>query len=389
MKVILISCIVPGNKANTNPVLYRHCNEAGDIELLVVSDGPVTGFNHVVLKHRFWSRIFKRMAKTRLRRWALDCQEFFLQCDPNQVAAICRSFKPDVILTVAHDGLWRLAAIEAQSSGIPLVTIFHDWWPALSGTHEMIRPILDKRFRALHRHSTVSLPVCDGMLAALGPSTGAEILYPIPSGCAPPSDNSGVCRDGRNGLKLIFMGNLFDYGGMVKAALEATKEHPGIRLEVSGRSPTWPASFKKEMQERGLWHDFIPEEKFGDWLATADAFLVPMRFDPHYRRYMETSFPSKITHYAQFHKPIVIWGPDYCSAVRWARKSNCALCITDPSPVALVRALETITKPELNRLEDAARQAAKTEFNADQLQRQFLLALGRAMKSKSALQNIK
>jgi Glycosyltransferase Family 4 len=387
MKVILISCIVPGNEANTNPVIYRHLKGVSDVQLLVVSDGPVPGFNHVVLKHRLWSRVFKRIAKTYLKRWGLDCQEFFLQCDPTRLTAICRSFKPDVILTVAHDGLWRLAVKEARASKVPLVTIFHDWWPALSGTHEMIRPFLDKQFRALHQHSTVSLCVCEDMLAALGHRAGAEVLYPIPSGCAPPTNNSGARRDQVSGLKIIYLGNLFDYGVMVQAALEATKEHPRIRLEVGGRTQTWSSSFKKEMKERGVWHDFIPEEKLGEWLATADAFLVTMRFEPRYRRYMETSFPSKITHYSQFHKPIVIWGPDYCSAVRWARRKNCALCITDPSPAALVRALETVSASEMNRLADAARHLAKTEFNADLIQKQFLGALDRAMKSKSALCN--
>jgi len=387
MKVILISCIVPEKASGGNLLLYRHFKDAGDTELLVVSDGRVPGFNHVVLQHRIWSRVFKRIAKTHLRRWALDCQEVFLQCDPNKVAKICRTFKPDVIMTVAHDGLWRLAVKEAAASRVPLVTIFHDWWPALSGTHEIIRPFLDKRFRALHQNSAVSLCVCEEMLAALGPHPGAEVLYPIPSGCAPPIINSPVCRDPKIGLKVIYMGNLFDYGGMVQAALEATKEHPGIRLEVRGKSPVWPMSFKNEMQERGLWHDFVPEEQLGSWLATADAFLVTMRFEAHYRNYMETSFPSKIPHYTQFHKPIVIWGPEYCSAVRWARKNSSALCITDPSPAALVRALETVSASELNNFADAARKLAKTALSADVIQKQFLEALRRAMKSKSALRN--
>ena len=225
------------------------------------------------------------------------------------------------------------------------------------------------------------------MLAALGPHPRAEILYPIPSGYASPPNNSGVRHDHERGLKVIYTGNLFDYGVMVQAAMEATKDHPGIRLEAIGGDPAWPASFRKEMQECGLWHDFVPVEKLGSWLATADAFLVTMRFEPHYRRYMETSFPSKITYYAQFHKPIVIWGPDYCSAIRWARGKNCALCITDPSPVALVRALEAVSASEMNRLADAARHLAQTEFNADLIQKQFLGALDRAMKSKSALCN--
>jgi glycosyltransferase involved in cell wall biosynthesis len=383
MKLLFISDVVPGNTASTNPVLYRHLKNIGDNDLLVVSDGPVPGFNHVVLKHRFSSRIIKRVAKTRLKRWGLDFQEFFLPCNPDHLAKICENYKPDIILTVAHGGLWKLAMKEAHDRRIPLATIFHDWWPALSGTHDFIRPLLDKQFRALHQNSTVSLCVCEGMLQALGSRPKAEILYPIPSGCSPSMPHAERHPTGLGGLKIIYMGNLGDYGGMVQAALEATKEHPRIRLEVSGRSPAWPDLFKDEMRNRSLWHDFIPEEKLGSWLASADAFLVTMRFEPHFRRYMETSFPSKITHYAQFRKPIIIWGPDYCSAVSWARGHGSALCITDPSPAALVQTLEAVSASELNRLADASRQAAESDFCADLIQRQFLGTLDQAMKLKT------
>jgi hypothetical protein len=378
MKVILISSIVPGNNGGGNPVLYRHFKEASDVELLVVSGGPVPGFKYEVLKHSFASRVFKRLAKTRLSRWGLDCEEFFLPCNPDRVAQICRSFKPDVILTVAHGGFWKLAVKEARSSCVPLVTVFHDWWPDLTGTHEIIRPFLDKQFRALHQNSTVSLCVCEGMLAALGPHLGAQVLYPIPGGSAPATNQSNRCSANGGQLKVIYMGNLGDYGGMVQAALEATKVHPAIRLEVTGKNPAWPNSFREEMQERGQWHGFIKEEKLGGWLATADAFLVTVRFEPHLRRFMETSFPSKMMHYAQFHKPIVIWGPEYCSAVRWARIKDSALCVTDASPSALIHALENLNAPERERWSAKAREAANDDFNPDRIQRQFLDAINSA-----------
>jgi glycosyltransferase involved in cell wall biosynthesis len=387
MKVALISSVVPKNAGGGGLVLYHRFKDLSSIELLVVCDGPVPGFNHRVLKHRISSRIFKRIAKTRLRRWGLDCEEFFLPCSPNWVARICESFKPDVILTVAHGNLWRLALREARSSKVPLVTLFQDWWPDLSGTHEMLRPLLDKQFRALHQNSAVSLCVCEGMLAALGPHPRAEILYDIPNRHTPSVSDANRKPAVSRELKLIYTGNLGDYGGMVQAALEATKEHPRIRLEAIGGNPAWPAPFRKEMQERGLWHDFVPQEKLGVWMATADAFLVAMRFEPQLRRFMETSFPSKIANYAQFHKPIVIWGPEYCSAIQWARRGDRALCITDNDPIALKATLEKLAgSPAWQAsLTERAKQAAQTELNPETLQRQFLGSLQNVIrKTKQA-----
>jgi glycosyltransferase involved in cell wall biosynthesis len=381
MKVILISSVVPDDAGGGKLLLYRHFKDMGDIEFLVVSDGVVPDFNHVVLKHRPLSRVFKRMEKTCLRHWGFDAQEFFLPCNPKQVSEICKNFKPDVIITVAHGNLWRFALKEARSSGIPLMTIFHDWWPDLSGTHEAIKPFFDKQFRALHRNSTVSLPVCEGMLAVLGSHSRAEVLYPIPNASMSSISHANGQTDVAGRLKIIYMGNLGEYGGMVKAALEAINTSPQIRMEVRGRNQDWPTLFNKEMEERGLLHDFVPEEQLGDWLDTADAFLVTMRFEPHFRRFMETSFPSKLTHYAQFHKPIVIWGPEYCSAVRWARIKNSALCVTDPSPTALVRALETLSGQEWQRWAAKAREAANEDFNPRKIQRQFLQAINRAVET--------
>lgn len=99
-----------------------------------------------------------------------------------------------------------------------------------------------------------------------------------------------------------------------------------------------------------------------------------MSFDPAWRRRMETSFPSKLPEYAQFGKPLVIWGPDYCSAIRWGRKGDRALCVTEDNPTALVSALEKIKdSPEIQEYYgQQARIAAQTEFNPNIIQSQFL-----------------
>jgi hypothetical protein len=42
------------------------------------------------------------------------------------------------------------------------------------------------------------------------------------------------------------------------------------------------------MRENGRWLDFAPREEVDAWLASADAFLVPMVFDPAMRRRMDS-----------------------------------------------------------------------------------------------------
>jgi glycosyltransferase involved in cell wall biosynthesis len=131
------------------------------------------------------------------------------------------------------------------------------------------------------------------------------------------------------------------------------------------------------MAGKGLWLDFAPRHELNEWLRSADAFLVPMVFDQDVRRRMETSFPSKLPEFAQLGKPIVIWGPKYCSAVEWARQGNRSLCVTDPNPLALRQALEMLadSTDQQQRSSAAARRAAATDFDPERVQTQFMEAL--------------
>jgi hypothetical protein len=50
----------------------------------------------------------------------------------------------------------------------------------------------------------------------------------------------------------------------------------------------------------------------------ADALFVPMSFDVLDRSNMEMAFPSKLADCTAVGVPLLIYGPSYCSAVRWA-----------------------------------------------------------------------
>ena len=89
---------------------------------------------------------------------------------------------------------------------------------------------------------------------------------------------------------------------------------------------------------------------------------------------METSFPSKLPEYAQFGKPIVIWGPEYCSAIKWGREGDRAVCVSDKNPTALVSALEKLkdSSQHLEYYGQQAKIASQAEFNSSIIQNQFL-----------------
>src|SRR6185503_8604098 len=53
-----------------------------------------------------------------------------------------------------------------------------------------------------------------------------------------------------------------------------------------------------------------------------DALFVPMSFDARDRSNMEMAFPSKLADCTAIGVPLLIYGPGYCSAVRWARENS-------------------------------------------------------------------
>jgi hypothetical protein len=57
--------------------------------------------------------------------------------------------------------------------------------------------------------------------------------------------------------------------------------------------------------------------------------FVPMSFDPVDRTNMELAFPSKLADCTAIGLPLVIYGPAYCSAVRWARENDGVAEIVD------------------------------------------------------------
>lgn len=371
IRILVISSVRPEPTLAGQITLHRHLAEHSGVEWEAFGFEPTRLTTSSAVR-----RLMGRLAGTRLRRFAHD---YWAWRDGRWLDGLLPQSVADrentIVLTVAQGDIFGAARRFANQHHLPLVAIFHDWWPDMTPVHAAFRPLVERKFRDIYRHADVALCVSEGMQAALGPHPNARVLYPIPA-----HNNPLPPPTSHENFRVLFFGNLGEYGPMMAAALNELKEHAAVRLETRGNKPWWPEEFKAEMERKGLWHNYAPLAELNKWLATADAFLVPMVFDPALRQRMETSFPSKMVEMAQLGRPIIVWGPEYCSAVKWAREGERALCITDPDPSALRRSLETLANSpsEQQRLADAAREAAQTDFNPNRIQHQFMTSLQNA-----------
>jgi glycosyltransferase involved in cell wall biosynthesis len=114
-----------------------------------------------------------------------------------------------------------------------------------------------------------------------------------------------------------------------------------------------------------------------------------MSFAPEFRRRMTTSFPSKMINATQLGLPVIVWGPEYCSAVQWARVGDRALCVTGADSSALRHALEALadSPSDQERLANSAREAAAGEFNSERIEDEFISVLRRAIANRLSSRN--
>ncbi|MEA5620789.1 glycosyltransferase [Cronbergia sp. UHCC 0137] len=367
-KIIVISSVQPKPTSAGQALLYRHLNQLDGWDIEVI-EAP---------KPTLMETLLHRMQNTRFHYWANDLEVLMAGSRWKKPVRLNKfSNSETIILTVAHeDGCWEALRF-SKINRIPLVTFFNDWYPDFPSAHNKCKQLLNKRFKNLYIKSDLAFCASEGMKQSLGNHPNSYVLYGIPAileNKAIVDKYPSQLNEQNREFNVLYFGNLYDYGSIIATFLQEIKNNPRIRGQVRGAKPNWTQDFHSEMRDRNLWLDFAPREELDQWLASADAFLVVMSFDPALRRRMETSFPTKIAEYAQFGKPLVIWGPDYCSAILWGRGGDRALCVTDQNPAVLVSALENLKQsPEKQEYyAQQAKIAAQAEFNPVLIQNQFL-----------------
>jgi glycosyltransferase involved in cell wall biosynthesis len=376
IKVLVLSSVVPNALGSGGElVLYRHLKQNSDIQSEVMS------WQRFPFRLKLIGKLRKLGFRSFSRSW--ECL-FPVFPSRKMVHGLIHSFQPDVLLTVAH-GWWHISARRvAKEFNLPLVSFFQDWWPDFPEIPVAFRPRVEREFRWTYMQSTVAICVSDEMQRELGDHPRSLVIYPIPfytrSQAQEPSLNAP--------LRVIYFGNLREYGPLIENVLRALDGSERVRLEVLGASPLWTPGAEDYFRSRGLYRGFVSSDQLVASLQHSQASLVVMSFAAGLRRRMITSFPSKMIEAMQFGLPVVIWGPEYCSAVKWARRGERALCVTDPNPSALHRSLEELadSPSEQERLAESARTAAAGEFNPERIQVQFIDALRRAIHSRGQIQ---
>jgi glycosyltransferase involved in cell wall biosynthesis len=357
--------------------MYRHLVERQPFELHVASNADFADdlLIHTKLELPF---PFQKIKKSRfgpiLKNWITDYENFiwprlrFLEFEKT-----IDCFKPDVILTLAENSLCYVAQKLARKHKLPLAVLFLDWVPIMQGHFgcKSTRSILDRRFRKLFKECDLALCTSDGMQEELGYHPNSHVIYPMPGKHRVPDRHWPPKSDK---FRLVYVGNAQGfYGRMLRRLVNAVTKEADQEIKIVGPTQDWPEEEIRQAKEKGICLGFMPPEKAAEVLAGADALLVVMSFEREHELFMRTSFTTKFLDYTAFTKPVILWGPDYCTPSRLAKREEAALVVETDSPAGVIAAAKKLMKDpaEVERLKATSQRLNQTLFSPDRLQAIF------------------
>ena len=271
----------------------------------------------------FWQPIAsRRWMNTRFHPYVVSFYSAATNRSAGKILSCVADIEFDSVLTVAHGFGWLAASAFAASRNLPLNLIVHDDWPRVAQVPETLRRWLDQRFGEVYRQSHSRLCVSPAMRDAYKELYGemAHVLYPMRNRQASEFAEPPLRLSRKDHQFTVAFAGTINTAGYVKVLrqLSTALEVVDGRLVICGPlNKSEAESLQLDLPNvilRGLldWPDLIATLR-----DEADVLFAPMSFSEEDRLNMQRAFPSKLADYTCVGLPLLIYGPEYCSVVRW------------------------------------------------------------------------
>lgn len=358
-------------------LLYRLLKEYPPDKLCIVHTRP----EPIISEHRLSGVAYRqftlegeRWLNTRFSVWAHSWSMLRAASAAKQLRDLVQEFGPEAILTVPDGYAWRAAARFAEEMELPLHLIVHDHWPNMMPILGTLKERKDREFANLYRSATSRLCISPFMEEEYRSRYGVlgQVLYPSwdDSHAAFLTRKPNTYSKASGPLVAAFVGSLYlNYPQLVSQLAAALHERGGHLLLFGTHHP-------RDLERWGLSRPNIvaqgfvaPPQLIPRLQNEVDFLFVPMAFERDAQdSNMRFSFPSKVADYTATGLPLLIWGPTYCSAVRWAqRHAPIAEVVTSERPEEVRGALDRLTeRGHRERLGRAARKLGAQIFSRRQ-----------------------
>jgi glycosyltransferase involved in cell wall biosynthesis len=389
LRVMVISIGPPQNNHGVRIVLFRHLVARDPFEIFVATNArdfdETVAFTYIKLP-RFIERVVNtRFGGARLAPLIRDFENFILSRLPNSsLNKAIDEFRPDVLLVLADNYLSKMAYRAARKKKLPMAGLFLDWFPIMKGYsgQRWTMRFLNKWYRQFYQKCDLAICTSDGMKEELGDHPNAHVVYPMPGNHQLPEFITEAKQSSEK-FRLVYVGSVENfYGRMLCSLITAFDATTDLAITVIGPKADWPEDMLRHAREKNIYLGFKPPEEAASYLASADALLVVMSFEEEYELFMRTSFTTKFLDYVAYGKPVILWGPEYCTPSRVVRDHGGALCVTEDKPDLVVSACQKLaSNAEMYaELSDGARRLHETLFNPDRLQDIFVSEIEKLVK---------
>lgn len=222
------------------------------------------------------------------------------------------------------------------------------------------------------------------MQEMLGPHPNSHVIYPMPGTHRMP-DKPWPPFTGK--FRLVYVGSVQNfYGRMLCSLIEKFETAKDLEIIVIGPNADWPRQILERAKASGIYLGFHAPDESAGAIAGADALLVVMSFEREHELFMRTSFTTKFLDYVAFGKPVILWGPDYCTPVRVAHKNGGAIIVSKNNPEAIVSACRRLASDAAWRKQtsDEATRLHQTLFNPERLQAIFVNEIEKLLGNRAA-----
>lgn len=352
-RIALVSDLLPQASRGGDLAIYRLLG-GWPSERLAVLHSAKRRVTAETLPGVAYHQIPERRALERARRTRFGAAANLLASwAPPAVSAVHRgleAFSPDAVLTVAHDFVWLSAAEWCQRTETPLHVIVHDDWPEFLSVPGWSRRSLHRRFAAVLKQAVTRLCVSPGMAEEYERRYGVSCDVMMP--CRGPDSPSPALRLPNAASGTIAVGYL---GGLPLAGYsKAIKALADIVHGIDGVVALYGAHTPESLRHEGLVHPAIAPQAHVPWSDTfthltahTSALFCPVSFLPEDATIMRMLFPSKLADYTACGLPIIIWGPEESSAVKWAKAhDHAAFVCTDPRGSGIAEFLQRISEDQ-------------------------------------------
>lgn len=337
-RLLIVTSNPPMDEMGGCMLLYRQFVQRSDFEIFVVTDR----LDYKAVDHRNMilspPKMIARLMRTRFSLFGHDWMHLVQgNVIPRDLWREVQNFKPDAVITGAETWLSDLGGRMARRLRVPLVSYFMDWPSFGTRGHRRVKRFMSTQFRRRYRECDLAFGICPEMLEELGPHKNAKVFYPMGSKM---ERMTGPSQSQNSPFTLLFAGNLGQwYGPMLLDLADYLQKNKDVQLRIAGKNAEWGTGKEMQLSKEGVFLGFLKGDAYHEALSGADALLVIMGFGVEDKLVESTSFKSKMADYLGLGLPLIVWGPDYCTASRHAQREGFGLVVNSPDPDGVADAM--------------------------------------------------